>query len=78
MKNQKGSISVEYLLGTMMIVAIVFGVKVNDQNLWTMFQQAFQTRHDNYSQSINNLDSIDVGNIAINNATNNEKRVESQ
>ncbi len=59
MRDQKGNISVEYLLATMVIVAVVFGVKVGDQNLWNMFQEAFQTRHDNYSNSISNLDNVD-------------------
>lgn len=60
MRKQRGNISVEYLLATMMIIAVVFGVKVGDQNLWGMFQEAFQTRHDNYSSSISNLDNVNV------------------
>ena len=60
MKSQKGNISVEYLLATAMIVAVIFGVQVNDKNLWNMFQDSFQTRHDNYSQSIKNLDNVDL------------------
>lgn len=70
MRNQKGSISVEYLLATMMIIAVVFGVKVGDQNLWGMFQEAFQTRHDNYSSSISNLDNVDLINTQRKNETN--------
>ncbi len=60
MKSQKGNISTEYLLATAMVVAVIFGVQVNDKNLWDMFQDSFQTRHDNYSQSIKNLDNVDL------------------
>ena len=60
MKNQKGSISIEYLLATAMVLAIVFGVEVGDKNLWNMFKDSFQTRHNNYSQSIKNLDNVDL------------------
>ncbi len=60
MKSQKGNISIEYLLATAMIIAVVFGVQVNDRNLWDMFHDSFQTRHDNYSQSIKNLDNVDL------------------
>lgn len=70
MRNQKGSISVEYLLATTVIVAVVFGVKVDEQNLWTLFQESFQTRHDNYSNSISNLDSIDITNTQRQNENN--------
>lgn len=70
MRNQRGSISVEYLLATMVIVAVVFGVKVGDQNLWSMFQEAFQTRHDNYSNSISNLDNVDSINTQRKNENN--------
>ncbi len=70
MRNQRGNISVEYLLATMVIVAVVFGVKVGDQNLWSMFQEAFQTRHDNYSNSISNLDNVDSINTQRKNENN--------
>lgn len=60
MKTQKGSISIEYLLATAMVIAIVFGVEVGDKNLWNMFKDSFQTRHSNYSQSIKNLDNVDT------------------
>lgn len=70
MRKQKGNISVEYLLATMMIIAVVFGVKVGDQNLWSMFQEAFQTRHNNYSSSISNLDNVDLINTQGKNETN--------
>lgn len=59
MRNQRGNISIEYLLATAIIIAIVFGVKVEDKSLWKIFQDSFQTRHDNYSKSINNLDDVD-------------------
>ena len=70
MRKQKGNISVEYLLATMMIIAVVFGVKVGAQNLWSMFQEAFQTRHNNYSSSISNLDNVDLINTQGKNETN--------
>ena len=54
----------------MVIVAVVFGVKVGDQNLWSMFQEAFQTRHDNYSNSISNLDNVDSINTQRKNENN--------
>lgn len=59
MRHQRGNISIEYLLATAVIIAIVFGVKVEDKNLWTIFQDSFQTRHDNYSDSISNLDDAE-------------------
>lgn len=59
MRNQKGNISIEYLLATAVIIAIVFGVKVEDKSLWKNFQDSFQIRHDNYSNSISNLDDVD-------------------
>lgn len=60
MKNQQGNISIEYLLATAVIIAIVFGVKVEDKSLWSIFQNSFQIRHDNYSNTIGNLDSADI------------------
>ncbi len=57
---QMGSGLVEYVLATTVIVALVFGVKINDKTLWQELQAAFQTSHNNYSKSISNLDSVDV------------------
>lgn len=60
MNNQKGNIAIEYLLATLVVIAIVFGIKVGDKSLWGMMHQAFQTRHDNYSNAISHLDDVDI------------------
>ncbi|WP_019672533.1 hypothetical protein [Psychrobacter lutiphocae] len=60
MKSQKGNIAVEYLLATLVVIAIVFGIQVGDKNLWSMMHEAFQTRHTNYSKSISHLDDVDA------------------
>jgi Flp pilus assembly pilin Flp len=60
MKKQQGSIAIEYLLATAVVVVILFGMQINDENLWTLFQDAFQTRHNNYSQSISTLDDVNL------------------
>lgn len=60
MNNQKGNIAIEYLLATLVVIAIVFGIKVGDKSLWDMMHQAFQIRHDNYSNAISHLDDVDI------------------
>lgn len=60
MKNQRGNIAIEYLLATAAVVTIIFGVQIDDKNLWTIFQDAFQTRHNNYSRSISTLDDVNL------------------
>lgn len=59
-KYQIGNITSEYLLATVVILTILFGVKFDEKSVWQLFLETFQTRHNNYTQTISNLDMVDV------------------
>lgn len=59
-KYQIGNITSEYILATVVVLTILFGVKFDEKSVWQLFLEAFQTRHDNHAQTISNLDMVDV------------------
>lgn len=59
-KYQVGNITSEYLLATVVILTILFGIKFHEKPVWQLFLEAFQIRHNNYAQTISNLDMVDV------------------
>ncbi|OBX84501.1 hypothetical protein [Moraxella nonliquefaciens] len=59
-KSQIGDITSEYLLATVVVLTILFGVKFDERSVWQLFLEAFQARHNNYTQTISNLDMVDV------------------
>lgn len=59
-KYQMGNITSEYLLATVVVLTILFGIKFDEKSVWQLFLEVFQTRHNNYTQTISNLDMVDV------------------
>lgn len=59
-RYEKGGAMIEYIVATTAIFIFIFGLQFNDKTVWQLFQEAFQQRHDNYSQSISNLDNVDL------------------
>ena len=59
-RHEKGSAMVEYIVATVAILIFIFGLKFDEKSVWQLFHEAFQQRHDNYSQSISNLDNVDL------------------
>lgn len=63
---EKGGAMIEYIVATVAILIFIFGLKFDDKSVWQLFHEAFQQRHDNYSQSISNLDNVDLAPKASN------------
>lgn len=58
--TQRGVISTEYILATLAILAMLFGLTFDETPLWQILIDALQSRHDSYTQTISNLDMVDV------------------
>mgnify|MGYP007017175153 CR=1 FL=1 len=63
---EKGGAMIEYIVATVAILIFIFGLKFDDKSVWQLFHEAFQQRHDNYSQSISNLDNVNLAPKASN------------
>ena len=63
---EKGGAMIEYIVATVAILIFIFGLKFDDRSVWQLFHEAFQQRHDNYSQSISNLDNVNLAPKASN------------
>lgn len=59
-KHQLGSITSEYIVGVFVVLIILFGARFDEKSAWQLFLEAFQTRHNNYTNTISNLDMVDV------------------
>lgn len=58
--KQKGIAMTEYVLITSLVVSFIFFAKIGDKTVSQLFHEAFSEKHNKYSQTISNLDSVDA------------------